>query len=270
MPLLQVNHHDPILNPFFKERCLCDCPVQCNGGRGGMNNEERGVKMGLEVSHSRDHWAQLCLEDFGHSYLWSHRHQVTAYDTHIRSSETWLSLKPCTGTEAGIWGGRSFHPLQVSFTGTWRPSSDQSELYALHSTGKSVEVFNIFTRHGGLLTMTWALEGASPHGALVSKFSSPARTAEKMNLLPEEHEFKKKNSELQQIVSSWMNDSCIRAGCPCFPDLAVSETVDCARTTKTQVKNKRDENPTGSRALVFPSYFLSFFVSVSTQEMISY
>lgn len=57
---------------------------------------------------------------------------------------------------------------------------------------------------------------------------------------------------------------------PLFPALAMSETVDCVGTTKTQVNKTRDENPTGRRALVFPSYFLSFFVSLFTQKEISY
>lgn len=96
----------------------------------------------------------------------------------------------------------------MSFTGTWRPSSEQSELCVLHSTGKSVEVFNIFTRHGGLLTMTWALEGFSPRGALfVIYFSSVMRAAEKMDLLHGEHRFLKKNKSFWNTAASvFMNE----------------------------------------------------------------
>lgn len=161
--------------------------------------------------------------------------------------------------------------------GTWRRSSEQSELCALHSTGKSVEVFNIFTRHGGLLTMTWALEGASLRGVpFIIYFSSPARAAEEMNLLHGKHRFffnkqTKKNSFWNTTASVFMNEWLMyKNSCPCFPDLAMSETIDCVRTTKTQVNKTREETPTGCRALVFPSDFLSFFVLLFTQKEISY
>lgn len=42
------------------------------------------------------------------------------------------------------------------------------------------------------------------------------------------------------------------------------------RTTETQAKKTRDENPAGDRALVFPHSLLSFFVSLFTHEVISY
>lgn len=148
-----------------------------------MNNKEKDIKMGLEVSHSRDHLVSAVPRVLWEQAIYEVTDNRLLPMTPTLILEKYDSVKLCTCMEAGFWGGEiSIDHSRRSQRPEDSQSSEQTELSALHSPGKSSEVFNMFTKHGGLLIMTWGFEGASPSGALfIIYFSSQVRIDIDMN-----------------------------------------------------------------------------------------